>query len=155
MGISDHGLVFAIRKMNAQCNNNAHTVITVRNIQKLDVNRFQTDLKNLPWGNVNGIENVNDQWELWKSMFLSVVDRHVPLKRKRIKNKPCPWLTFEIKKLLIKRDQLKRLAVKVNTQFNWNNYKNARNNCNNIINRAKSKYYRNIFRQNIGNSKVT
>ena len=46
------------------------------------------------------------------------------------------------------------MAIKVNTQVNWSNYKSARNNCNNIIKRTKSKYYRNIFRQNIGNSKV-
>ena len=61
--------------------------MNVRNIQTFNVNTFRNDFDNLPWDNVKKLGDVNDQWQLWKNMFLSVVDKHAPLKRKRIRIK--------------------------------------------------------------------
>ena len=63
--------------------------------------------------------------------FLAVADKHVPLKFKRIRNKKSPWLTPAVKKQLIRRDQLKKIAIKSSTVENWNNYKKLQNTCTN------------------------
>ena len=86
-------------------------------------------------------------------MFLSVVDKHAPFKKKRIKNKKSPWMTAELKKLLIMRDRLKSVAVKSGDSNDWLNYRKERNNCNNLPRKAKSDYYHNYIHTNSGNSK--
>ena len=71
----------------------------------------------LAWEEIGKLEDVNSQWLLWKDMFLSVVDKHAPFIRRRIRNKLSPWLTSEIKQSLTHRDQLKRQAIK--TKLYW------------------------------------
>ena len=52
-------------------------------MQKFNVNNFQNDLSNLAWDDVKKLGDINEQWQMWKKMFLSVVDKHTPFKRKR------------------------------------------------------------------------
>jgi predicted small lipoprotein YifL len=41
-------------------------------------------------------------------MFLSVLDKHAPIREKRVKSKPnIPWLTNAIKKQIRERDRFK------------------------------------------------
>ena len=86
-------------------------------------------------------------------MLLSVVDKHAPFKRRRIRNKPSPWLTCEIRQLLNYRDQFKRHAIRTKLLEDWEKYKNIINCCNNKIKKAKVDYYQNKFRQSAGNPK--
>ena len=38
----------------------------------------------------------DDALELWNSMFFDVINNHLPLKSKRVKSSPAPWLSSEI-----------------------------------------------------------
>ncbi|CAB4007826.1 Hypothetical predicted protein, partial [Paramuricea clavata] len=52
-------------------------------------------------------------WDTWKSLFVKVLDRHAPIREKRVKSKPnVPWLTSTIKKQIRERDRLKSLAIR-------------------------------------------
>ena len=53
-------------------------------------------------------DDPNTMWEMWKRMFLEVLDKHAPLQQKKIKSKKVPWITSNIKKLIIQRDKLKK-----------------------------------------------
>lgn len=154
LGISDHSLVFTIRKISISHVKNTHKVVYVRNFANFNVDNFRNDLQSLPWDDINMFDDVNETWLLWKRMFLSVVDKHAPIKRKRIRNKRNPWLTSELKQLLIQRDRLKCTAIRTKSIEDWNMYTNARNNCNNKLKEAKIIYYQRTFKQNAGNSKV-
>ena len=79
-------------------------------MKSFNANSFKSDLMNLPWSNTNNLEDVNDRWELWKNMFLSIVDKHAPFKRKRVRNIRSPWMTPHLKKLLVNQDKLKKAA---------------------------------------------
>ena len=85
VGISDHSLVFAIHTNQNTCN-----LIKVRNLHKINTDKFREDLKNLPWDDIKHLEGVNEQWSLWRKLFLTVVDSHAPLKSKRIRNRKTP-----------------------------------------------------------------
>ena len=61
----------------------------------------------------------DDALELWNSMFFDVINNHLPLKSKRVKSSPAPWLSSEIKKEMLKRDFLLRLAVRTNVTSDW------------------------------------
>ena len=75
LSMSDHGLVFAVRKISIS-NKNTHKVVNVRNMKNFNVHEFRNELNCLPWDMVLQTEDVNYQWQLWKSMFMSVVEKH-------------------------------------------------------------------------------
>ena len=54
----------------------------------------------------------------WYNVYLTVVNRHAPLKRKRVKHpKLPPWLNKDIKETMAERDKLKReKKVSLNTR---------------------------------------
>ena len=43
-------------------------------------------------------------------MFLEVLNKHALLQHKKIRSKRVPWITKDIKKLIVQRDNLKRKA---------------------------------------------
>lgn len=92
-------------------------------------------------------------WQAWKNMFLSVADRNAPDKTKRLRRTASPWLTREIKLLIIKRDRTKSNAFKSNDSKLWSDYKSLRNQVNREIKNSKKRYYNAKFSENTGNPK--
>jgi hypothetical protein len=42
-------------------------------------------------------EDPTDMWEIWKQIFVEVLDKHAPLQCKKIRSKKVPWITSDIK----------------------------------------------------------
>jgi len=95
--ISDHSLIYAVRKV-AVPTNNKHN-ITFRSFKNFDENDFKRELESLPWDGFSILMNPNDMWLKWKELFLSVANKHAPLKRKRLRNKSSPWLTIQLREI--------------------------------------------------------
>ena len=82
-GISDHSLVFAIRKIRIiqKKENNAYEIRNMKNFEEI---KFLNDLLSQHWEYVYFIgSDPNDMWEIWKELFLEVLDKHAPLQKKR------------------------------------------------------------------------
>ena len=68
-GISNHSLVFAIRKISV-ARKVEHTV-EIRTMKKFDTKKFVEDLIQQPWENVYFFADTpNAKWEIWKILFL-------------------------------------------------------------------------------------
>ena len=80
-------------------------------------------------------------WEFWKNQFLTCIDKHAPIRSKRIGNKKSAWITHELIRKMRKRDFLKKKAERTKDQYCWNDFKAARNEVNNSIKYAKRKYF--------------
>ena len=80
-------------------------------------------------------------WEFWKNQFLTCIDKHAPIRSKRIGNKKSPWITHELIRKMRKRDFLKKKAERTKDQYCWIDFKAARNEVNNSIKYAKLKYF--------------
>ena len=81
-------------------------------------------------------------WDVWKTLFMSALDKHAPIREKRVKNKPSiPWLTSAIKKEIRERDCHKHLAIKHKSNNYWNAYKSLRNRITATMREAKTDYY--------------
>ena len=65
--------------------------------------------------------------------FLEVLDKHAPLQHKKLRSKKVPWITNNIKKLIIQRGNLKRKAIFTNLE--------SRNEFNIKLRNAKRNYY--------------
>ena len=72
---------------------------------------------------------------------MSSIDKHAPLKHKRIGKKKSPWITSDLLQKMHKRDYVKKKAVQTNDQNYWRQYKVAQNETNNAIKTQKRKYF--------------
>ena len=121
LGISDHSLIFTIRKYCAP--KSEQSIRQVRNFKRFNAINFLNDLSQMPWENVGLYNDPNDCWRVWKTLFLHVLDWHAPLKMVRLRGNTIPWDTSNIKKLMRSRDFYKKQATKHNSQIYWDNFK--------------------------------
>ena len=154
LGISDHSLIYAIRKLNYVPKTGSRNQIEYRNFKHFNAQSFLNDLYILPWSELDNKQNVDEMWECWKSLFIQVLDKHAPLKTKRVRKKgSVPWINKDIKAKLFERDFLKRKAIKTNGESDWNKYKSSRNACNIALRHAKREYYATKFLNHKNNPK--
>ena len=147
LGISDHSLIHAIRKLNYAPKIGARNLIEYRNFKYFNAESFLNDLYILPWTEIDNKENVDKMWECWKSLFVQVLDKHAPLKTKRVRKRgTVPWINKDVRTKLFERDFLKRKAIKTNEQSDWNKYKSSRNSANIALRQAKREYYTTNFK---------
>ena len=54
----------------------------------------------------------NKMWDVWKSLFLEVVNKHAPMRKGKVKSNSLPWITAELRQKMRKRDFLKNQVLK-------------------------------------------
>ena len=91
---------------------------------------FLRDLRMIDWNRVTTHNNPNQMWDVWKHLLACVIDKHAPLRTKRVKNKRSPWITNELLREMHTRD----------FPSIWKHFKDARNKENNSVKKAKRKY---------------
>ncbi len=139
LGLSDHSMIFAIRK---HCiPKSREKVKHIRNFKNFNTNDFLTDLSQMPWENIAQYDNSNVCWQVWKSLYLQVLDRHAPLRRMRTRGNSLPWISSDIKGIMRSRDFHKIKAVRYNSQSHWTKYKELRNKVNAELIKAKRIYF--------------
>ena len=139
-GISDHSLIFAIRKISVI--KKQENIVEMRNMKNFNEEKFVAELLKQHWEQVYFFaEDPNDMWEIWKKIFVEVLDKHAPLQCKKIRSKKVPWITSDIKKLINTRDKLKRKTILTNLENDWFDYKTSRNKVNIELRNAKKDYY--------------
>ena len=104
-------------------------------------NDFIQDVSQLPWDMVGQFDNPSISWQVCKSFFLGALDRHAPLRQKRLKENGIPWITPQIKRRMRKKDFHIKQAIGYDSQPQWLLYKYERNKVNIEILKAKSKYF--------------
>ena len=129
--------------------------IETRQFENLQKENFLFDLEQMPWNDISLHSNPDDMWNVWRKQFITCVDKHAPLKRKRIRNKKSPWITRELLSKMHKRDYLKKKAASTNDQAMWEQYKHARNQANNAIKLAKKRYFCDNLEISKGNPRET
>lgn len=152
VGISDHSLIYTIRKIGIP--KGPPKIIKTRNYKSFSSQLFLEDLSNQPWEILNNLSDPNEIWSNFKAIFLTIFDKHAPIINRKIRNKPSPWITQELKSTMYKRDYHKRKATKPSgTQEDWSEYRKIRNLLNKNIKSRKEEYYRNTIKANSDNPK--
>ena len=111
-------------------------------MKKFNTKKIVENLKQQPWENVYFFADTpNAKWEIWKILFLEVLDKHASLQHKKIRARQVPWITSSIKELINTRDKLKTKAIITNLENDWLNYTRTRNKVNIELRNAKKDYY--------------
>ena len=155
IGISDHSLVFTYRKVSADPPKRGHSTISYRKLGKFNSADFCSDIAQHDWGSIDQLNNPNDMWVKWKEMFLECIDRHAPLKSKRVRLSKSPWINSNLKKLMHKRDILKLEAIRSKNPNDWREFRKHRNFVNSQVRITKQSYYNNAFQENKCNVRNT
>ena len=151
MSIGDHDMVGCIYKLNnARFSQKNIHCRDYRNYDPLLMNR---DIRQSRLNEVDKIKNINDAWNHIKNILLEVFQKHAPIINKRVRGKPCPWLTNDLKSKMNTRDQLLRKIRKIKLQFDINAYKAKRNEVNIALRKVKSKYFKNLLSENTNSPK--
>ena len=107
-------------------------IIEARTMRNFNSENFLNDLNQQPWAEVcHNAADPNKMWQIWKSLLMETIDKHAPIRIKRVGKKNSPWVTGELRRLLFERDSL------------WHQYKQFRNRANNETKRAKRLYFTN------------
>lgn len=155
VGISDHSLVYAYRKLSINPPNKGHSKITYRKFKNFNSDTFRADIATQDWSSLDSYNDPNVMWDKWKEVFLYYVEKHAPLHTKRVRVSKSPWINSDLKKLMHQRDVLKIKAIRSKDANDWKIFKKYRNFVNSQIKITKQIYYDNAFRENEGNIRNT
>ena len=100
--LSDHYLVYCILKTGVA--KAPPKTIEYRSYKNFDINSFIADLEDVPWHLIENEDDIDDAVLLWNKLFSDIADCHAPVKRKRIRGVPLPWLTNKINQAMKDRD---------------------------------------------------
>ena len=109
VGISDHSLVYAFRKVSIPPASKGIKLVNYRQFKHFESVNFRADISSQPWDVLKGLFDPNElMWIKWKALFLKVCDAHAPL---RLRPSKSSWITTGLKKRMNYRDHLKKKAV--------------------------------------------
>ena len=136
LGISDHSLIYAVRKFMLPKTNPG--VREIRDYKHFDAELFVEDLSRIPWNAIQQFINPNICWNVWKSFFTDTLNRHAPIQHNRTRRDSVP----RIKALMRNRGYHKKRAIKYASQTHWESFKKLRNEVNIQMRNAKSIFFR-------------
>ena len=141
--ISDHYPVCFTRKVNCKIPKSDHITTSYRCFKHFNESIFLNDLEQDMTLFTANHHSVDEDFSNWYSIIMNKLDKHAPIKRKRVKTKRLPdWFTPEITHLQKLRDNSKRLKM-------WSDYRRYRNQIKFSIRKAK----RSFFSDSVTNSK--
>ena len=59
------------------------------------------DLNRVSWQNVGCFDDPKLAWQAWKYDFNAILDLHAPIRHIRVRQSSVPWLTLDIKKMMV------------------------------------------------------
>lgn len=112
-----------------------HTYVSYRSFKHFDKDAFLLDLQLTHFNVIFDLTDADMALEVWYRLFLSVLNKHAPIKTRRVKSPTLPpWLTAEIIETMAQRDQVKKNKL-------FDEYKKIRNKVKNLIRNEKKKFF--------------
>ena len=84
------------------------TFVTTRSFKNYSSLRFNNDITCAPWSVLETFDDPDDKLHAFNLLFNEILDEHAPLKTIRLRGRPNPYITDEIRDLMAKRDDWKR-----------------------------------------------
>ena len=64
-----------------------HKTVEVRQLKNFNETEFLRDFSMIDWKRVTTHNDPNEMSDIWKHLLTSAIDKHVPLRKKRVKYK--------------------------------------------------------------------
>ena len=100
-------------------------IVECRNYKKFDETHFLRDLdQEMIQGEMYKYDN--DMYSTFSDVFISILDRHAPLKRKMIRGNQVSFMTKQLSKAIKNRSKLRNRYIKWPSRQNFLNYKKTK-----------------------------
>ena len=121
---SDHDLVFI--SLGLKKKRSKPVYVTTRSYKDFDPDSFLVDLNCAPWSVIDCFEDVDDKLNAFNLLFNPLLDYHAPIKKVKLRSRPNPCVTDEIRSLIRTRDCWRRIARRTNDPLAWAAYRNLK-----------------------------
>ena len=152
--VSDHYLIYT--SIESTRTKNSHNHVRFRDYKNFDSNLFIDDIKQCKALSDTDISknSLEIKWNMWKTAFLNISDRHAPFRQCRVKRRHNPWMTQSIIQLIYKRDYLKKKHLSTRSPKLLKEYRHVRNEITKEIRRCKKEYFDIVANKYKNNSKA-
>ena len=127
-GISDHHKMI-ITVLKTYFKKIKHTIIKYRSFTNFDEGSFKTDLK---YSLSSSRNKYNMNYDEFKNIFIKALNRHAPIKEKKITGNNAPFMNKTLSQSIMTRSKLKNTYNKFSTKENKRLYEKQRNYCTNL-----------------------
>ena len=107
---------------------------------------FRQDLTNTINANK---EFTSSHFSHFQDIFLMVLNRHAPMKKKFLRANEVPYMTKTLKKAIMNRSRFENRYYKTKSMEDKNNYKRQKNYCMRLYKRERKRYYNNLDLKNV------
>ena len=140
--ITDHLPIFLLT--NIQLSKNRQKLPNVnRSLSDKGITSLNFELLNLDWSPVYKSMNVNEAYDTFLSMFIPLLDKHIPFKKKKPHKTRFrkPWITHKLLKHIKRKNKLYKKFLNEKNDSSKSKYNKYRNKVTNLLRHAKKKYY--------------
>jgi hypothetical protein len=66
-------------------------------MKNFNTENYLRDLEQQAWADVNLSNDPDEMWVKWKNMLINCIDKHAPLRSKRVWKNKSAWITSQLK----------------------------------------------------------
>ena len=96
----------------------------------------------------------NNMYNNFQNILRRTLDMHAPLKKKYLRANNSPFMTKQLRKLIMHRSRCKNAYFKNKTVENWENYRKLRNDCVKLTKKVKKEYFENLNVNSVNDNKT-
>ena len=144
-GLADfHKMIVTVCKTSFQKPKPKETVY--RNYKKFDRDIFKDELK-------PKLESITN-YESFEDVFLTILNKHVALKKKFLRSNQAPYMTKALRKAIMRRSELESKYFKNKTNENKARFKKQKSFCSKLYKKERKKFYSNLELNEITDNKL-
>ena len=113
--ICDHHLIYGILKQSTL----QYRRKTIRSLKNVETVQLNEDLANAPWTVGETRNAIVDQYDAWKTIFESELDKYMPKKKMRVRQKDVTHMTEEWQMAIRNKRKYAQLFAQNRTRENW------------------------------------
>ena len=141
--VSDHDMVYL--EFDLKKDRPTPVYVTTRSFKNYDQVAFHGDMSTAPWSVIDIFDDVDDKLKAFHLIFDDILDSYAPIKEVKIRSRPNPCVTEEIRALMKTRDYWR------NDPLAWAGYKNFKREVRRELRFAEQEYAETQIRNNSNN----
>ncbi|XP_028156407.1 uncharacterized protein LOC114349991 [Ostrinia furnacalis] len=127
--------------------------VTYRPLKGIMQHLFDSDLSKIDWSNLRGVGDIDARVEAFTGCIRGLIDLHAPIKTRKFKHPPHPWITDTIREMMHVRENYHRQFKKTATATLRDSYRVMKKLVSDAIEREKTCFFNKHINSNLKNSK--
>lgn len=146
LSISDHFAVYAVLDLKAP--KWVPVPITTRSFKRYDPDLFCEEISEISWDTINTKESIDEKLDTFNELFTDVLNRHAPIKTFKLKHKPSPFMTPELKQSIEMRNKAHKKARQSNSVEDWESFNTLKRAVKRGFRQSERDYYNTEIKSN-------